>query len=746
MEFYTEFAEKVFTSKYLHPSDEGKIKNAVGRVVDKSVTYIDPGVIEPSIYRRSLHDAIDRQCLVPAGGIWRAAGNTYKHVSFVNCTTGKNVEDNIESIFESLYYWAKFSAFGQGQGIDISLLRPAGTRLRNTARTSTGGVSFMPLYDAVMKVIAQQGRRGATLISIHDTYPDFEEFCRSKNEKGAIESANISIQVTDAFMRAVDDDGDWRLYWEGEGDLQVEKIVKARRLFEVVCEQAWKTGDPGFLYWDTSREQSNSDALGFPIVCTNACSEVPQDAHNTCLLSSLSLWKIYQDEGNLNEETIRKYTRLGTLFLDTMLEAEWKEERSPSPVQRGKLRMAPRIGLGFTGFADYLILKRIPYGSQESIDEVERITSSMAYEAHKTSFDLARAKGSFEAYDKEKFKKSGYIQAMLKEGVIDEEMLIAQRHMCKLAIAPAGTLSIISNCGGSGIEPLFSKYMVRRERSTTEGWKEWFIYSAPVIREATTQSLNEVTREFADSLQDPWWVTAHDVDLGRKISVVAAAQKYIDQGISVTHNLPEEATVEDVRFIYQQCWQWGLKGATVYREGCRGEAVLITERNYEKARKAKKRTAIPRPLELEGRVFRYRDYTMIIGLKNGKPYEVFGGTVSNGFQDGMIRKEASRTYLLNGQNILDHFHDQSVNAITRLVSLSLRHGVPLQFVCDQLNKEADMFAATKFFSRILRKYIDESEEVLGSHHHCQSCGAGPEDLKYEGGCEVCVKCGSSSCS
>jgi ribonucleoside-diphosphate reductase alpha chain len=746
MEFYTEFAEKVFESKYLQPSDEGKIENAVRRVVDESVKYMLSTLYELVHYKNSLYDVIDRQCLVPAGGIWRAAGNPYKHVSFVNCTTGENVEDNIESIFESLYYWAKFSAFGQGQGIDISKLRPSGTRLRNTARTSTGGVSFMPLYDAVMKVIAQQGRRGATLISIHDTYPDFEEFCRSKSEKGAIESANISVQVTNDFMKAVDLDEDWRLYWEGEGDLQVERIVKARHLFDVICEQAWKTGDPGLLYWDTSKQQSNSDALGFPIVCTNACSEVPQDAHNTCLLSSINLWKIYQDEGNLSSEVLRKYTRMGILFLDTMLEAEYAEDRSPSAIQKRKLRSAPRIGLGFTGFADYLILKHITYGSPESVEEVGRISKLMACEAYATSFDLAVRNGSFTSYDKELYKSSGYIQNMLKEGVIEDGVLEAQRHMCKLAIAPAGTLSIISNCGGSGIEPIYSKYMVRRERSTIGDWREWFTFSPPVIREAREREVNEVTRAFADSLKDPWWVTAHDIRFEDKISVVSMSQKYIDQGISVTHNLPEDATLDDVKAIYRQCWLKGLKGATVYREGCRGDGVLITEKNYDKARKAKKRTAMPRPKELEGRVFRYREYTMIIGLKNDKPYEVFGGTISNGFEDGMIVKEASRTYLLNGQNILDHFHDQSVNAITRLVSLSLRHGVPIQFVCDQLDKEADMFATTKFFSRILRKYIDDSEEVLGSHHHCQSCGAGPEDLKYEGGCEVCLKCGSSSCS
>jgi len=736
MEFYTEFAEQIFRTKYLHPSDEGKVEKAVQRVVDKSLEYM----CNP-FSRDYLYQAIDRHWLVPAGGIWRAAGNPAKHVSFVNCTTGKEVEDSIESIFESLYWWAKFSAFGQGQGVDISKLRPAGTPLHNTARTSTGGVSFVPLYDAVLQVIAQHGRRGATLISIHDTYPDFELFCKVKAKPGSIESANISIQISDAFMKTVSEDGEWRLHWEGEG-MSVERIVPAKQLFNILCENAHAHGDPGILYWDTSRRESNSDVLGFPIVCTNACSEVPQDAHNTCLLSSINLVKCYQDFG-LSDEILAEMTRLGIRFLDSVLEAEYVEYRSPSTEQRLKLRIAPRVGLGFTGFADYLILKQIPYGSPESVEEVARICKVMAQAAYEESYDIGKERGSFDTYDATKYKTSAYVKRILDERLIDNKTLRYQRHMCKLAIAPAGTLSIIANCGGSGIEPLYSKYMVRRER-TSGDWKEWFTYSPAVIRHSQLTGM-PLDRKNVDALKDPWWVTAHTLDPNKKIEVVATAQKYIDQGISVTYNLPENSSLDDVKSIFYQCWRKGLKGATVYREGSR-EGILITEANYEKTKKTRIRKSPPRPQVLEGKVYRQNNYTMIIGLRDGVPYEIFGGKVANGFRDGQITKVASRKYLLNDDDILEHFHDKSINAITRLVSLSLRHGVPVQFVCDQLDKESDVFDIAKFFSRTLRKFIKEDEVILGSHHKCQTCGAGPDSLKYEGGCMICTVCGSSSCS
>ncbi len=734
MEFYTDFAEQIFRTKYLQPSDEGKVDNAVRRVLLKALEYSD--------IKWNLQNAIDRQQLVPAGGIWRAAGNPVKHISFVNCTTGKEVEDNIESIFESLYYWAKFSAFGQGQGVDISKLRPAGTPLHNTARTSTGGVSFMPLYDAVLKVIAQHGRRGATLISIHDTYPDFEAFCKIKSKAGEVESANISIQTSDAFMQAMIEGKEWKLLWEGDG-MKVEKTASAKDLFKILCENAHAHGDPGMLYWDTSRRESNSDALGFPIVCTNACSEVPQDAHNTCLLSSLNLVKICEDWGNLSYEVLASLTKLGIRFLDAMLEAEYAENRSPSVLQHEKLRLVPRIGLGFTGFADYLILKHIPYGSPESVEEVTRITKVMAQAAYEASYDLGKQKGNFGAYDPSKYVGSAYVRRLLDDGLIDDETLKYQRHMCKLAIAPAGTLSIIANCGGSGIEPLYSKYMVRRERTSGQ-WKEWFTYSPTMIRHARITGM-VLDRKTVDGLTDPWWVTAHTLPFEKKIDVVAAAQKYIDQGISVTHNLPEDAPLQAVEQIFYKCWQQGLKGATVYREGSR-EGVLVTEANYEKTRKIHARKSPLRPQELDGEVFKQNNYTMIVGLRDGVPYEIFGGKVANGFHSGKIVKLASRTYMLNDMNILEHFHDKSVNAITRLVSLSLRHGVPVQFVCDQLDKEADMFDIAKFFSRTLRKYIGENETILGSHHKCMVCGAGSDSLKYEGGCMICTSCGSSSCS
>lgn len=734
MEFYSEFAENVFRSMYLQEGEK-EPEEAVRRI-DVALSKYDSSLEGHIFYH------VNNQILLPSGGIWRAAGNPHQHVSYVNCTTLYEVEDNLESIFESLYWLAKFAAYGQGDGVDISKLRPKGVLLRNTARTSTGGVSLMKVYDVVLRWIAQHGRRGASLISIHDTYPDIEEFCMVKQEEGEVETANISIQTTDAFMQAVEDDKEWELTWQGEReDLSIKKIVRARGLFDMICEAAWKTGDPGLLFIDTTRRESNSDVLGFPVVCTNACSEVPSDPHNTCILSSINLVKLFELYPTTFEHKLESLVGFAIRMLDAVVEAEYQEERSPSPQQREKLRSATRIGLGVTGFADYLIERGVPYGSPSSFSYASQIARIMARAAYQESAVLGKERGSFTGYDKKKYMQSHYIRRLLDEGVITEADLKYQRHMCKLSIAPTGTLSIIANCGGSGVEPIYSKYMVRRERATTGEWKEWFVYNQAVERQLKKQG-KELSKKNADALNDNYWVTAHTVNPFAKIQLLREWQKYIDQGISVTYNLPTEATVEDVKKIYEASWRGGLKGATVYLEGCRGEGVLITEDNYNKTKRYKKRLIAPRPKVLAGKVFRENNYTIVIGFKDGKPYEIFGGDVKNKLDDGDIMKVGGGQYELNDVNILDVFKDQTICAITRLSSLSLRHAVPLQFVVEQLKKQSTITHITAFFARQLAKYL-VNEEVL-SNNHCTNCGG--DQLRYESGCVVCTECGLSACS
>lgn len=762
MIFESQLAESVFKSKYLL-SGETTPEEAISRVV-KAVSKIYPEI------EKDAYEFIDKQWFIPAGGVWRASGNPNKNVSYINCTNLGHVEDNLESIFDSAYKWAKFAAFGQGEGIDISNLRPAGAIVHNSSETSTGAVSFMYIFDAVLKIIAQKGRRGASLISIIDSHPDIEEFITIKDkpesDKSRIDTANISIQVTDNFMKAVINNEDWLLHFENKYE-KIERVVKARDIWNKICHIAWKRGDPGLQFLDTWRKYSNSDTLGYPLEASNACGEIPADKYNVCMLSHINLAK-YSEYG---DEGLKKLTEFGVKFLNACRLNEYLEQRSPIKDQREKLITIPRIGLGFTGFADYLLDKNIPYGSKESITEMEYIGKTMAKVAYETGYQLAKKYGSYPAYDKQKIKESQYIQHLLHEGIIDDTILDYQFNVNYLSIAPTGTASLIANVGGSGIEPLFSRYMVRRERATGGDWKEWFTFN-PYVERYLKKHKIEVTKENADKLIDPKWVMSFDVKPIDKIKIVAEAQKWFDNAISVTFNLPEEATEQDVSETYIEAWKHGLKGVTVYREGSL-MGVLITEKNYNKqnAIKVEPQNMVPkierhhapkRPVDLECTIHRVKikeEYFLIlIGLMENEPYEVFVTNLTSelyeslkAYKKGIIRKHGKGDYNLVVQNGEEKIAIKNIGKtfnsdyeqMSRLISTSLRHGVPLQFLVDQLSKDRNFISFSKAISRVLKIYIKEGEKVFSSEK-CPNCGS---ELVFSGGCKTCSnsECGWSKC-
>jgi len=750
MQFNSTFARSIFCSKYLLDS-ETEPDQAVERL-DREISNVYPELKNKTI------KYVSKGYFVPAGGTWRAIGNPSRKVSAINCTTLYPPKDNLESIFqESIYQWAKFAAYGQGNGIDISNLRPENARVHNTARTSTGAVSFMSIYDAVLQLIAQHGRRGATLISLKDNHPDFRKFCIVKDGKGKIETANISFLITDAFMNAVVNNDKWLLEWlseNGEYDVRIEE--KAKELFDLLCYQTWKTGDPGMLFIDTARRESNSDVLGNPIVSTNACSEQWLDALNTCLLSSINLSK-FNEYKAMGFEILVEF---GIKFLDACRRIEYKENRSPVLEQRKLLIDMPRIGLGITGFADHLINNEIVYGSEESALVGETIVKKLTEISYITSYEIAKTDGmSFTKYDKEAYKKSPFVKRLLDEGIIQYKHLDYQAHVCKNTIAPVGTGSIIAECGGSGIEPLFSKYMVRRERTTnTKEWTNWFIFN-PLVEQTLKNRGLEITKENADALKEDYWICSYNLNQIAKVRMMGRIQKYIDSSISVTYNLPETATVDDIKKIYIEGWKNGLKGVAIFREGC-NDGILITEKNYNESVRFKRKYLPPRPIDLPCDIYEIsvnkEKHIVLIGLIKEIPYEIFVTRNIEGKIDlekhkkGIIRKIGKGHYNLiveNGEqktivsDINKTFNDIMMGTLSRLVSMSLRHSVPLPFIVDQLAKTDNFSSFERAASRILKKYIPDDEEVI-SGGNCPSCG---KAMIYQGGCKICPNCGFAGC-
>jgi ribonucleoside-diphosphate reductase alpha chain len=487
-------------------------------------------------------------------------------------------------------------------------------------------------------------------------------------------------------------------------------------------------------------------------------SEQWLDANNVCLLSSVNIAP-YGTE--YYDETLFDLFRMGMYLLDAFRRYEYDEERSPNPIQRKKLIDIPRIGLGVTGLADRFINKQIVYGSSESIEDAKNIFRSLAAVAYKTSYEIAVRDGcSFTAYDSQKYLDSAYIQRLLNEGVIDPKWLNMQAHVCKITVAPTGTLSEIAECGGSGIEPIFSKYFVRRERATTGDFKEWFTFNH-AVREYLEKNNVEITKENADKLIDDYWVTAHNIDNMDKINLISTIQQYIDSAISVTYNLPKDATVDDIKDIYFTAWKKQLKGVTVFRDGCK-PGILITEENYQESLKEKVRQNRFSPIRPENvecdiyeRMVNKERHIVLVGLVENKPYEIFVTNdpenkidISN-YKKGYIVKVKKGRYDLKVVNekeetILEDISkvfDKKYGSLSRLISMSLRHKVPIPFICDQLSKDKQFDSFEKAVSRTLKSYIEEGVKVLTSET-CPECG---NVLYYNGGCKTCTNCFWSKC-
>lgn len=377
----------------------------------------------------------------------------------------------------------------------------------------------------------------------------------------------------------------------------------------------------------------------------------------------------------------------------------------------------------------------------------------LAGESYKASYEIAKRNGkSFPAYDKEKYKQSPFVQRLLDEKWIEDFHLDYQAHVCKNTVAPNGTLTEIVEAGGGGIEPLFAKYFVRRERATSNDWKEWYTYNHSVRRAVQKAGL-ELTKENADKVtQKEWWITAHNVDNLQKLKMMGEIQKYIDSAISVTYNLPENAKVGDIEQIYFQAWKQELKGVAVYREGSKA-GVLITDANYGKE-KPKERISPKRPKDLECDIYTMQvnkqRIVALVGLYNGSPYEVFITDdpdkelrIKNRSR-GIIRKVSSGRYdlVLDETCVIEDIgqvFNHEWGALGRMISTQLRHGIPIQFTIEQLNKTKMFGTFMKGVARLLKKYM---EVVVERKLVCPECG---EAMVNEGGCITCKSCGYSKC-
>lgn len=520
---------------------------------------------------------IREQKFIFGGRILSNRGMTGRKITYSNCYCLTPPEDSLESIFNAGARLARTFSYGGGAGIDVSKLRPKGAPVNNAAKSTSGTVSFMDLYSYITGLIGQEGRRGALMLSISCEHPDLVEFINLKSDLNICTKANISIRVTDEFMRAVETDSDFRLHFTLEDGSEISETVKAKEIFNLIARQNWDMAEPGILFWDQITNYNLLQNTDFEYAGVNPCAEEPLPAGGSCLLGSI----------NLSQFVKHPFTSKSRFLFPELCDAVEEAVKAlndvlleglplhPLPEQRESVKAWRQIGLGTMGLGDMLVKLGLKYGSPESLKLIEDVYRTIALNAIRTSLNLAKEKGAFPNCTSE-YKDAMVYSDFFKNLKMPKEMVddIWQYGLYNsqlLTCAPTGSIGTMLQVS-TGVEPIYAVSYFR-ETVSLNNEKTTYSVDAPIVKEYQSVSGEKVLPKY--------FVTCMDIPYLDRIKVQAALQKYIDASISSTINLPKETTVEDVEDVYMQAWKHGLKGVTIFREGCRREAILSTKKEEE---------------------------------------------------------------------------------------------------------------------------------------------------------------------
>ena len=501
-----------------------------------------------------------------------------KKVTYSNCYVLPQVGDSIEDIYKTCSDLARTFSYGGGVGIDISKLRPKDSFVNNTARKTSGACSFMDTFSQVTETIGQNGRRGALMISIDCTHPELLDFIEIKNDLDRVTKANISVRVTDDFMRAVIEDRDWELYYKSEHE-ETRKVIKAKEVFRILCKNNWNMAEPGILYWSRIEDYNLlSKDKEFKYDGVNPCAEEPLPAGGSCLLGSINL-SSYVDEGQFDLEQFKKDIHVIVKGMNEVLDQGLPLH--PLQIQRETVRDWRQIGIGVMGIADMLIKLGIKYDTDEAIEVCDKIAFTLANESIKASALLAKEEGAYPKFNKEAVLQSEFLN---KNATIETFELVKKyglRNSQILTIAPTGSLSTMLGISG-GIEPIFSLSYTRKTESL-HGEDVYYKVFTPIAD--NYMKAHGLTEE--EQLPE-FFVTAQTLNPLKRVEMQGIWQEHIDASISSTVNLPNSATIEDVEELYIHAWKKGLKGLTIFRDGCARLAVLtLGDKKEEKEEEEK---------------------------------------------------------------------------------------------------------------------------------------------------------------
>ncbi len=704
-----ELAARVWVNKY-------SLKDSFGNIYEltpddmhwrlaREIARIEKSYPNPMSKEEIFELLRDFKYIVPQGGPMAGIGNNFQIASLSNCFVigHDKPADSYGGIIRMDEEQVQIMKRRGGVGHDLSYIRPKSSPVMNSALTSTGVVPFMERYSNSTREVAQDGRRGALMLTISIKHPDAEDFIDAKMTPGKITGANVSVKITDDFMQAVLNDEEYvQQYPIDAEEPKFTKKIKARKLWRKIIHNAWKSAEPGVLFWDTIIRESVADCYadkGFRTVSTNPCGEIPLCPYDSCRLLAINLFSYVKNpftkEAYFDFDLFRKHVHYAVRIMDDIIDLEIEKidrildkiDSDPEPddikyVERNlwkKIRekavLGRRTGIGITAEGDMLAALGLTYGSQEAIDFSVKVHKTIAIEAYRYSTELAKERGPFPIYDPIKEKDNPYINR-IKEAAPDVyDMMIkyGRRNISLLTIAPTGSTSILTQTT-SGIEPVFMVYYKRRRKvnpndpnvkvsfidEVGDAWEEYTVfhhrflqwlevngYDVEKVKQMSSEELDELVKK------SPYHkATSRDVDWVNKVKMQGAIQKWVDHSISVTINLPEDVSEDLVDELYVTAWKTGCKGLTIYREGSR-DGVLVAEKKEKNKENQQCESHPPkRPDVLEADVVRFSNnnekWIAFIGLLNGRPYEIFTGLDEPEYLP--IPKNVTKGYIIKVRN------------------------------------------------------------------------------------------------
>ncbi len=816
-----ELAARVWLNKYALKDSYGNIyektPDDMHRRIASEIARVEKNYPNPLSEEEIFAVLKDFKYIVPQGSPMSGIGNRYQIASLSNCFVIGNDgdSDSYGGIMKIDQEQVQLMKRRGGVGHDLSHIRPKGSPVKNSALTSTGIVPFMERYSNSTREVAQDGRRGALMLSVSVRHPDSEDFIDAKMEQGKVTGANVSVKMHDEFMQAVVDGTEFtQQYPINSKNPTYSKSIDAAKLWKKIVHNAWKSAEPGILFWDTIERESVPDCyadLGYKTVSTNPCGEIPLCPYDSCRLLAINLYSYvenpFTEKAEFNFGLFRKHVAMAQRMMDDIIDLELEkidaiidkieedpEDKEIKRVERNlwknirtKAEEGRRTGVGITAEGDMLAGLNLRYGTDEAIDFSVEVHKTIAVEAYRSSVHMAKDRGAFKIYDKERESKNPFILRLKEadESLYKEMAKYGRRNIACLTIAPTGTTSLMTQTT-SGIEPVFMPVYKRRRKVNPndknvrvdfvdeigDSWEEFVVFHHKFVSWMEANGINAAqhfTNEEIEDLvkQSPYYkATSNDVDWLQKVRMQGKVQKWVDHSISVTVNLPNDVPESLVGELYIEAWKSGCKGCTVYRDGSRSGVLLSNDAKKEED------TGMPekRPEVLEAEVVRFQNnkekWIAFIGLYNGQPYEVFTGIVDD--EEGILlpksvskgviikRKEEDGSSRYDFQFCnkrgfkttfegLSYKFDKEFWNYAKLISGVLRHGMPIEGVVNlvaglQLDSE-NINTWKNGVERALKKYIPNGTKVKGGI--CASCGS--EHIIYQEGCLICQSCGTSKC-